>query len=471
VWIPKKYLACCADKNAMNHLTNFLIFSGIHASLAFADTSILFIADAESNFQAGSNTLARHLRASGLGITAEVSLGWPADAAKIAAADSIVIFGRGRENHVANGHSTILRQHMGAGKGLAVLNFALEPGDADLTTLLDDAIGGHFDPAWSVNAVWEMKNPIVAKHAVTQDFAAFEIKDEFPYHLRLRPEVIPLLQALPPEDSLGIDGPRSGNDAARKAIADKLPQTLAWVIENPDKSRGFGFTGGHHPQNWLDASFRKLVLNGIAWTARIDIPETGITATSSFKTIDETIARGTADDVGLFIELHPENLKKGARETSRSPLEQAVLRNKPETAILLLESGANPNVADPSKRTPLHIAIERKNLQILEALLKAGANPNLGDKAGWTPLHHAAAKNQPEAAKALLAADADPTILSELGGTPLHEAAASGGAEIIKILLATKIDPSLKSKQDVTALDLAKEYKNQPAIEILEAIK
>jgi ankyrin repeat protein len=57
--------------------------------------------------------------------------------------------------------------------------------------------------------------------------------------------------------------------------------------------------------------------------------------------------------------------------------------------------------------------------------------------------------------------------LSELGGTPLHEAAASGGAELIRLLLDHKVDPDLKSKQGVTALDLAKQYKNQPAIDAL----
>ena len=57
--------------------------------------------------------------------------------------------------------------------------------------------------------------------------------------------------------------------------------------------------------------------------------------------------------------------------------------------------------------------------------------------------------------------------LSKLGGTPLHEAATGGSAELIELLLNYKVDPSIKSKQGVTALDLAKEYKNQPAIDAL----
>jgi ankyrin repeat protein len=194
-------------------------------------------------------------------------------------------------------------------------------------------------------------------------------------------------------------------------------------------------------------------------------------APPTHKTIDLAIARGDLDDVRRHLIADPKTLNQGATEKSRTPLEQAVLRNKEEIALFLLESGANPNTQDASKRTPLHIAIERNNPALVAALLKARAKPGERDKDGWTPLHHAAAKNQLAAATALLRAGADPMILSELGGTALHEAAASGGREIIQLLLDHKVDPKVKSKQNVTALDLAKEYKNQPAIVILSALK
>lgn len=198
--------------------------------------------------------------------------------------------------------------------------------------------------------------------------------------------------------------------------------------------------------------------NGVAST---------VAASPAYQTIDEAIAKDDINDVKLHLAANPESLRKGGKENSRPPLEQAILRNKTAIAVLLLESGADPNTANASKRTPLHLAIERNNPAIVTALLKTGAKPDAQDQAGWTPLHHAAAKNQLENAKALLAAGANPMTLSELGGTPLHEAAASGGADLIRLLLDHKVDPSLKSKQGVTALDLAKEYKNQPAIDAL----
>lgn len=465
----------------MHTLTRCLVFSLLLAPLAPAEKAVLLIAGPKSHgpgqheHPAGCELLAQHLRGSGLGIQAEVSLGWPQDAAKVAAADTLVIYGDGLADHVANGHLPALRQRLDAGKGLAILHFALEPGDPELAKLLDATIGGHFDPAWSVNPIWKMSAPTVAKHPATRGVAAFELEDEFYYHLRLRPEITPLLQALPPADSPGTDGPRAGNPAVRKALAEQVPQTLAWVIENPNQARGFGFSGGHFHRNWADENFRRLVLNAIVWTAGLEVPATGVTAnvaaTPAYQTIDESIARGTAGDVRAFLQAHPGSLQKGSRPTSRSPLEQAVLRNKQDTALLLLEAGAEPDVADASKRTPLHLAIDRNNPILITALLKAGAKPDLRDKDGWTPLHHAAAKNQLATAKALLDGGADPTTLSDLGGTPLHEAAASGGKEIIELLLTTKIDPSIKSKENVTALDLAKKYENQAAIDALTAVK
>ena len=51
---------------------------------------------------------------------------------------------------------------------------------------------------------------------------------------------------------------------------------VAWARQRSDGGRGFGFTGGHWHWNWAHDQFRKLVLNGIAWTAGLEIPPDGI---------------------------------------------------------------------------------------------------------------------------------------------------------------------------------------------------
>ena len=461
----------------MQFLKSILLTSGLLVSGTLAGPSVLFIAGPKSHepgcheHPAACELLAKHLRSCGLNLEVTVSQGWPQDPAVVAAADTVVIYGDGADAHPAAGHVADLRKRYAAGKGLVVMHWATEPKDAEMAALFDDALGGRFEGNWSVNPVWKMKDPIIADHPVTRGVKPFDVEEEFYYHIRLRETITPVLQAHPPADSIGADGRYTGNPAARKAIADHIPQTLAWVAENSNKSRGFGFTGGHFFSLWANENYRRLVLNGIVWTAGVDVPAAGVVgkvaASPAYQTIDESIAKGDLNDVRLHLETNPQSANKGGRDNSRPPLEQAVLRNKTDIAILLIQSGANPNSIDASQRTPLHLAVERNNPALVAALLKAGAKPNPHDKDGWTPLHHAAAKNQLESAKSLLAGGADPMALSNLGGTPLHEAAASGGAEIIRLLIEHKVDPALKSKEGVTALDIAKKYNNQPAIDAL----
>ena len=462
----------------MNHLPTCLLSCIGFATAALAETPVLFIAGPKSHgvgqheHPAGCQLLADHLNASGLGIRAEVSEGWPSDAAKIAAAETLVIYGDGIDAHPAKGRLAELRARHKAGKGLAVLHFALEPADAEMAAFFDEAIGGHFSPDWSVNPIWKMKDPLFAKHPATRGVESYEIEDEFYYHIRLRENVIPLMRALPPAGSLGDDGPRSGNPAVRKALADGVPQTLAWAVENDNGSRGFGFTGGHFHHLWGHKDFRKLVLNAIVWTAKVEVPENGVTSAIAAKPVHRIDRRGDRQGRPRRRETPPRrqsgvpaqgrHVRPPARRSNRRSC-----ATRPPSPCFCSNPVPIPTAWRPRQRTPLHLAIERNNPTVLAALLKAGAKPSPPDQAGWTPLHHAAAKNQAGNAKILLDGGADPMALSELGGTPLHEAAASGGAEIIRLLLDHKVDPKLKSKQNVTALDLAKEYKNQAAIDVL----
>jgi hypothetical protein len=450
---------------------------GMAVSRSSADTRVLFIAGGPSHgpgehrFPEGSALLAAALNDSGLGVKADVSLGWPSDAA-LNSAQTVVLYSDGLEGHVANGKGAALRRHVAAKKGLVVLHFALEPSPGDLADAILEGVGGRFDVDWSVNPVWKLTQPLIARHAVTRGVAPFGLDDEWYYHLRFRPDVTPVLQAAPPAESLGQDGPRSGNPAVRAALAKHEPQTLAWVRDQ-DGRRAFGFTGGHYHRNWADENFRKLVLNGIVWTAGIDVPAQGVSskvaAMPRYATIDEAIARGDLEDVRLHVKTDSQRVQRG-KDEALTPLHQAILRNRAEIALFLLESGASPDQPDRSQRTPLHLAVERGNVALVEALLVRKARPDERDKIGWTPLHHAAAKDRLAIARALLKGGANPMTLSERGGTPLHEAAASGSAEMVQLFLDAKVDPTIVSKLGVTALDIAREYKNEAAINLLSAL-
>ena len=47
-------------------------------------------------------------------------------------------------------------------------------------------------------------------------------------------------------------------------------------MERPDGGRGFGIVMPHYYRNWELADLRTLILNGIVWTAGVEIPGAGV---------------------------------------------------------------------------------------------------------------------------------------------------------------------------------------------------
>ena len=161
-----------------------------------------------------------------------------------------------------------------------MLHYAVEvpagkPGDCFL-----DWIGGYFEMNWSVNPHWVANFTSIPKHPITQGVKPFTMEDEWYYHMRFRENmkgVTPLLSTVPPDSTLERpDGTHSGNPDVRKAVANKEPQHLAWCVERADGGRGFGFTGGHYHNGWANEDLRKLIMNAIVWTAKLEVPKGGV---------------------------------------------------------------------------------------------------------------------------------------------------------------------------------------------------
>ena len=109
--------------------------------------------------------------------------------------------------------------------------------------------------------------------------------------------VTPILTAIPPDSTRERpDGSRSGNPTVRARKG--RPEHLMWVRERPDGGRGMGFTGGHYHWAWACDSFRTAVLNGIVWTAGLDVPEGGVP--SKRLTYEELLKDQDYDQPGDF---------------------------------------------------------------------------------------------------------------------------------------------------------------------------
>jgi hypothetical protein len=90
--------------------------------------------------------------------------------------------------------------------------------------------------------------------------------DGWLYNLHFAAGMIPLMAGQVPEKS------RTTADAKKHAGRDEV---VAWAYERSKGGRSFSFTGCDLHKNWELESQRRLVVNGILWTAGGEVPEAG----------------------------------------------------------------------------------------------------------------------------------------------------------------------------------------------------
>jgi Domain of Unknown Function (DUF1080)/Trehalose utilisation len=249
---------------------------------------VVFIAGTPSHspgdheHRAGCMLLANTLNeATGGKIFATVySNGWPQDPSAFSNADAIVMYSDGGPGHMVNPRLADVEAAHQRGVGIGAIHYAVEtpkgPGGEHFLRWM----GGYFEENWSVNPHWEGDFKTFPGHPVAGGIEPFKINDEWYFHMRFRENmqgVTPILTALPPKETMNRpDGEHSGNPAVREAMEKGQPQHVAWLSDNANGSRGFGFTGGHYHKNWQNDPFRRTVLNAIAWIAKADLPAGGI---------------------------------------------------------------------------------------------------------------------------------------------------------------------------------------------------
>jgi lysophospholipase L1-like esterase len=251
---------------------------------ADAKKKIVFIAGgpshgyADHEHYAGCALLAKCLNESGLPVETAVYKGWPKDPDALDGAATIVIFSDGGSGHPMMPHRDQVEKLMKQGVGLACIHYAVEIPKGEPGDQLKNWIGGYFETFWSVNPFWVGQFKKFPRHPVANGVKPFSINDEWYYHMRFvdgMKGVTPILTAVPPDDTR-----REGNDAhgANPAVFARkgMPEHVAWACQRPEGGRGFGFTGGHSHWNWACDSFRTVALNGIAWTAGLDVPAAGV---------------------------------------------------------------------------------------------------------------------------------------------------------------------------------------------------
>lgn len=244
---------------------------------------IVFIADAGTHgppgnheFMAGEMLLARQLHEVYPNVHAVVysSKNWPKD---LSHADAIIV-GLNHGGRAATDDQIFAATRRGA--GFMAIHYGVEVNKGEQGENYLKWMGGYFEPNWSVNPWWTPKFDKFPDHPITRGVKPFSVRDEWYYHMRFVSTlkgVTPILTAVPPLETVKKEtSPRGGNPDVYKAVSAGEPQHLAWAYERPDGGRGFGFTGLHRHENLNNDSFRTILLNGVAWVTKLEIPKGGV---------------------------------------------------------------------------------------------------------------------------------------------------------------------------------------------------
>ena len=281
--------------------------------------TILFIAgkpshgNGEHEFRAGCMLLADALNESGLNLEAKVHYyGWPKDESIFDGVDTCVIYadagGRFGEKY-----AFLDKKVKQDGMGIMFMHYGVHPKKEVGEKYFKPWIGGYMDNDISVNPHWIADVQAVAAEEVSRGLEKpFTAYDEFYFNMKFPTKeecdcCRPLATATPTPDRI-IKYINMWNKHGEENLGKE--QALMWC-RDPEVSeggRGVGFVGGHYHHNWAIDDFRKLVLNAIVWSARMEVPEGGVNS----KTVTKEMINANLDRPvkGKPIELPTDELLK-----------------------------------------------------------------------------------------------------------------------------------------------------------------
>ena len=199
----------------------------------------------------------------------------------------------------------------------------------------------------------------------------------------------------------------------------------------------------------------------------------------------ESLYRETLDKVNTLSELHLCKRGNDAEKAvelvlndgldintpalcNRTPLLWASLSSSGEFIETLIDLGANVNAQrTDDKVTPLILSADWNNFMAVYLLLDHGADANIAAADGRTPLHKAVMKGNQNLVKLFLEKNALVNTQNADGDSPLHTAVSNGFFDITKLLIKKGSNVNLQNKEGRTPLFLGVKNKHEQLIKLL----
>ena len=218
--------------------------------------------------------------------------GWPANPVALDCASTLVFYFDGIEAHplLDPVHRAQVERLVKRGVGLVALHQALTLPVRDKTVDLPHWLGGArygmFD------RTEELVEFTPARHPISNGVSSFALYDEFYPTIHLLPSGTKRISIL-----TGKLHPQY-RDGKLLVIDKAETHTVAWAFERKDGGRAFAFTGLHYLASLDNPSLRTLLLNAILWTAKIEIPKTGVVTSTPSDAAQKLITREKATAIG-----------------------------------------------------------------------------------------------------------------------------------------------------------------------------
>lgn len=195
--------------------------------------------------------------------------GWPKNEKIFEKARAVVYFGDGggKQPFLDADRWQVLKRTMAGDTGLVLLHQAVDFPLGPQTDQVKSWLGGVFLKDIGCRGHWDMEFNEFAKHPVLGGVSGFAAPlDGWLYNLHFAPDIVPLLSGTVPDKS------RSTADAKQHA---GRPEVVAWGYQRPGGGRSFAFTGCDLHRNWGVEGQRRLVTNGVLWSAGVEVPAGG----------------------------------------------------------------------------------------------------------------------------------------------------------------------------------------------------
>jgi len=216
--------------------------------------------------------------------------GWPEDTGIINGCAAIVFYdgGGGKQGFLQSPERIeCIQTAVDAGVGVVMIHKTVAF-PRHLTDRGKAWLGGTYVPGISHRGHWQSQHRDFPDHAVSSGVESWKIRDGWLSNIQFVDEmrgITPLLWS----------GKRHGGakTGGNRCI-------VSWAYDRPNGGRSFGFTGLDAHSAWSSSGLRRLIVNGILWSAGHHVPEAGAPCAIDRVAIDAYLSPRGSRTIGLL---------------------------------------------------------------------------------------------------------------------------------------------------------------------------